>query len=329
MAAGQGRRAGWMRLILVAGMNILLAALAGLSFRHSSQLLAMSGLAWLLGLRHAFDVDHVAVIDNSVRKLVGDKKPASSAGFFFSLGHSTIVCAAACVVAAASGPARVWIARVHGPGGLIGTAVSGLLLLAIGLANAVTFWRLAKQGFPIVASPGGIVSRLLRPLSRLITRQEHLYPVGVLFGLGFDTASEIALLGLAAGTGGTEPVRIGSALLFAALFTAGMVLVDGADSLLMALAYRGGGGSTISGRRRYTLVMTGISVAAALYVGISEMLQLASAAGASAWLGSAGGIAPEAGFVLVTLMLLLWAAGTLPFVRLSDARKATADGRGR
>jgi len=244
-------------------------------FAGQPALLGTALLAWVFGLRHAFDADHIAAIDNSVRRLLGDGRPASKSGLYFALGHSTVVVLAAVAVAA-------FAAALHGPsqdlrhaGSVVGGVVSSLFLLAIGAANLGILrdvwreFRHVRQGGRLSDAAqqigGGLIARILRPAMGLIRRSWHLLPLGFLFGLGFDTATEIGLLGLSA----TEAARGMSpwhTLVFPALFTAGMTLMDTADSALMVGAY---GWALKNPLRKlwYNLTITAASVAVALFIG--------------------------------------------------------------
>jgi high-affinity nickel-transport protein len=251
-------------------------------FGGQPALLGTALLAWVFGLRHAFDADHIAAIDNSVRRLLRDGQAASKSGLYFALGHSTVVVLAAILVAA-------FASALHGPsddlkhvGGVFGAVVSSVFLLAIGAANLLILrdvwreFRHVRHGGTLSDGSdqigGGLISRLLRPAMGLIRRSWHLAPLGFLFGLGFDTATEIGLLGLSA----TEAARGMSpwhTLVFPALFTAGMTLMDTADSALMVGAY---GWALKNPLRKlwYNLTITAASVAVALFIGGLGMLDL-------------------------------------------------------
>lgn len=254
--------------------NVAAWAWAFQLFAQEPALLGTALLAWVFGLRHAFDADHIAAIDNSVRQLMRDGRPASKAGLFFALGHSTVVVIAAIAVAA-------FASALHAPdevkhaGSFFGAAGSSLFLLLIGIANLLILrdvWREfshVRNGGTLSDGAGqiggGLISRLLRPAMGLIRRSWHLAPLGFVFGLGFDTATEIGLLGLSA----TEAARGLSpwhTLVFPALFTAGMALMDTADSALMVGAY---GWALRNPLRKlwYNLTITAASVAVALFIG--------------------------------------------------------------
>lgn len=261
-------------------LGIVLAATAALQF---PQMVAMAVLAYTLGLRHAFDPDHIAAIDNSVRRFVATKVHAHGTGFWFSIGHSTVVFLMAFGLALGG----VWISQTFPQwkqwGGVVGPSVSGLFLLGIGTANLVLWWqvwtRFQRMRRNEVAgdgeSPGpqGVLVRLLQPLFRLTTRSWHLYPLGFLFGLGFDTASEIALLALST-QGAAQSVPWTGILGLPILFAAGMSLLDTADGMFMTKAY---GWSLISPLKKvyYNLSVTGLSVLVAIAIGAVEIAQVA------------------------------------------------------
>src|SRR6516164_9332606 len=174
-------------------------------------LLGTAFLAYTFGLRHAVDADHIAAIDNVTRKLMQEGKRPIAIGFFFSLGHSTVVIAAAILIAITASSLQQSFPGLIEAGGLVGTSVSVIFLFAIAMINLVVLvgvfrvFRRAKRGEyygeeepNVFVVQRGLLSRLFRPLFRLISRSWHMYPLGLLFGLGFDTATEIGLLGISA-----------------------------------------------------------------------------------------------------------------------------------
>jgi len=241
-------------------------------------------LAWLLGLRHAVDADHIAAIDNVVRKLVQDGHAPRASGLYFALGHSSVVVIATIVLSLVAGAGLMdEESAVRTIGGVIGTSVSAGFLLLIACANLVLFinlWRRApshadqpRQGVEgRNGGGGGLLIRVLRPLLRLVGRAWHMYPLGFLFGLGFDTASEIGLLSLSA-TEAARGATLAHVLVFPALFAAAMATVDTADSMLMVGAYRWALVDPAR-KRRYNLVITGVSVGIALVIGSVEAVTL-------------------------------------------------------
>jgi high-affinity nickel-transport protein len=255
--------------------------------------------AYTLGLRHAVDADHLAAIDNTARRLMRDGQRPLGAGFFFSLGHSTIVFVVAVLIACGarglSGAVADERSTLHVVGGLLGPAVSGSLLLVIGLLNLPVlvgilgmFGRmrrgaLAEAELADRLEPGGVMSRFYRRSTRAVRRSWQMYPLGLLFGLGFDTATEVALLVLA-GVGAASGVPAYAVLCLPVLFAAGMSLLDTIDGAAMTLAYGWAFARPI--RRLFcTLVITGLSVAVALLVAAVELLTVLAGA-----LGLTGGL---------------------------------------
>ena len=273
--------------ILVAA-NLAAWAWALVSFRHYPVLLGTALLAYGLGLRHAVDADHIAAIDNATRRLMqGGKRPVAT-GLFFSLGHSTVVVLASLAIAATAMKFRNEFDAFRSIGSMIGTLVSALFLLAIAAMNSVilvavwqTFRRVAAAGhradedLDTMLAAGGPLARLVRPLFRLVRSSWHMYPLGMLFGLGFDTATEVGLLAIAA-AGAAKGLPIWSLLVFPALFTAGMSLIDTGDGILMAGAYAWAF-LTPARKLYYNLTITFVSVIVALLVGGIETLGLIGA----------------------------------------------------
>ncbi len=247
-------------------------------------LLPTAFLAYSFGLRHAVDADHIAAIDNSTRKLMQDGQRPVGVGLFFSLGHSTVVVALSVLVAISAGIVSD-IPAAQQVGGLIGTAVSGTFLLLIGVINLVVLLDIYRM-FRDVQRGGayseetledflnerGLLARLLRPALRLIRRSWHMYPLGFLFGLGFDTASEVALLGLAA-TSGAGHIPVVLILILPLLFAAGMATIDATDGILMLGAY---GWAYVKPIRKlyYNLNITLVSVIIAFVIGGIEILSI-------------------------------------------------------
>jgi nickel/cobalt transporter (NiCoT) family protein len=267
------------------GANILAWLWALIAFRDHPVLLGTALLAYSFGLRHAVDADHIAAIDNVTRKLMQEGKRPIGVGFFFSLGHSTIVVLASAGIAVTALAFKDEFDAIHDLGGMIGTTVSALFLLAIAVMNIVillgvwrTFRRVQAGGRYVeedlnaLLAGRGFLARIFRPLFSMIRRSWHMYPLGFLFGLGFDTATEIGLLGLSA-AGASKGLSIWSIMVFPALFTAGMSLVDTLDSTLMLGAY---GWAFIKPIRKlfYNITITAVSVVVALIVGGIEALGL-------------------------------------------------------
>lgn len=270
---------------LLAAFNLAAWGWAWVGFADRPTLLGTALLAYLFGLRHAFDGDHIAAIDNVVRKLIEDGKHPFSAGFFFSLGHSTIVVLASVAIAVGAAAMQGRLGVLHALGGTFGTAVSALFLLVVGAANLLVLkgtWAAfssarrgvgaADQDLGRRLAARGLLARMLRPVLRLVGHSWHMYPVGFLFGLGFDTATEIGLLGISASEA-ARGVSFWSILVFAALFMAGMSLVDTADSVVMVEAY---GWAFVNPIRKlwYNLTITAVSVVVAAFIGAIEALGL-------------------------------------------------------
>jgi high-affinity nickel-transport protein len=258
---------------------------AWMLFADQPALLGTAFLAYAFGLRHALDADHIAAIDNAVRKLMQEGKAPYSAGFFFSLGHATIVVAASAAMAASAAALQSELSAFHDIGGVIGTTISALFLLLIGLANLFilkSIWlafdrarrgeKIADADLESLGTCHGVAARIFRPLFGVVARSWHLYPIGLLFGLGFDTATEIGLLGISAAKA-EQGLSVWTILVFPALFTAGMSLVDTADSALMTGAY---GWAFIKPIRKlwYNLTITAASAIVAIFIGGIEALGL-------------------------------------------------------
>jgi high-affinity nickel-transport protein len=282
-------------------------------------LLGMGFLAYTLGLRHAFDADHIAAIDNTVRKLVQQRQEPLGVGFYFSLGHSTVVF----LMAGATGLLAQWVGQslpsLKDVGSLIGTAVSGIFLVLIGLINLIiwidiylVFQRMRRREHDAEALEElllsrGLVARVARPLFRLVTRSWHVYPIGFLFGLGFDTASEVALLALSAGAAASA-LPLAGILALPVLFAAGMSAMDTADGVFMATAYRWAFTTPLR-KVYYNLTVTGLSVVAALLIGLIELTQvLARELGLSTglWKRLQDLDFGTLGYLLVALFVLAW-----------------------
>ncbi len=295
-------------------------------FADRPTLLGTALLAWVFGLRHAVDADHIAAIDNTVRKLMQAGQEARLVGLYFALGHSTVVVLACLALAGTVSFGQGRLEGLREAGGLIGTSVSATFLLAIAAVNLAILrnvwgqFRRARQGFPPgdadFFAGGGPLARLFRPVVRAVSRSWHMYPVGFLFGLGFDTATEIGLLGIAASQAaeGLSPWHI---LVFPALFTAGMALVDTADGVLMVGAY---GWAFVNPLRRlwYNLTITATSVLVALLIGGLEALGLIGDR-----LGLVGGVwrvvaalnddLANFGFVVIAIFALCWAVSAIVY----------------
>jgi high-affinity nickel-transport protein len=260
-------------------------AWALIAFHHYPVLLGTSFLAYSFGLRHAVDADHIAAIDNVTRKLMQQGKRPVAVGFMFSLGHSTVVVVGSIVMAASALALQHRLQSVREIGGIIGTLVSTAFLFGIAIVNLIVLRSIYKafqrvrrgepyveEDFDLLLGSRGFLSRLFRPIFSMITSSWHMYPLGFLFGLGFDTATEIGLLGISA-TEASKGLSLWSVLVFPALFAAGMSLVDTTDNILMLGAY---GWAFVKPVRKlyYNITITSVSVLVAFAVGGIEALGL-------------------------------------------------------
>ena len=315
---------GGVGLLHVAGWGLLFAAAAG-----QPTILALGGLAYTFGLRHAFDADHISAIDNTTRKLLQDGRKPVGVGFFFSLGHSTVVF----IIAAALGLTVKWIVegvagnggQLRTVGGMLGTVVSGGFLLLIGVLNLVILldivrvYRKLKAGgyddnsLELDLTAGGVMSRIFGRLFRVIRHSWQMYPIGFLFGLGFDTASEVAILAISAGAA-AKGLPFVAVIALPLIFAAGMSLMDTADGAFMAKAYSWAFTSPIR-KVFYNLTMTSLSVFVALFIGGMELMQAVIRA-----FGLTGGVfgaiagfdlIGRAGYLIVAAFVVAWAAALL------------------
>src|ERR1700719_2262665 len=275
-----GRRViGLYVILIIANLTVWGWALA--LFHGHAVLLVTALLAYGFGLRHAVDADHIAAIDNVTRKLMQEGKRPIGVGFFFALGHSTVVIIAAAVIAVTASTLQDRFPGLLAVGGVIGTTVSAGFLFIIAMINFVVLvgvcrlFQRVRRGSTYVEdelnvflAQRGLFGRLFRRLFRLIGRSWHMYPLGFLFGLGFGTATEIALLGISASEA-AKGISVWSILVFPALFTAGMSLIDTTDGVLMLGAY---GWAFVNPIRKlyYNLTITGVSVVVALAIGSIE-----------------------------------------------------------
>jgi nickel/cobalt transporter (NiCoT) family protein len=258
---------------------------AVIAFHGYPVLLGTAFLAYSFGLRHAVDADHIAAIDNVTRKLMQQGKQPVTVGLMFSFGHSTIVIVGSVAIAATALALQHRVDALRSIGGLIGTLVSALFLFAIAIVNLVvlqsvyrSFTRVRRgepyveEDFDLLLGNRGFLSRLFRPMFNLIRSSWHMYPLGVLFGLGFDTATEIGLLGISAAEA-SRGLSLGSILVFPVLFAAGMSLIDSTDNILMLGAY---GWAFVKPIRKlyYNITITSVSVVVAFAVGGIEALGL-------------------------------------------------------
>jgi high-affinity nickel-transport protein len=299
------------------------------AFWDAPALIGTAFLAYTLGLRHAVDADHIAAIDNVVRKLMQEGRHPLSVGLFFALGHSTVVMLATIAIAATATALRARFGALQQIGGLIGTTVSAAFLLAIAAINLVILagvWRsfqqarrgeeIASEDLQSLTAGGGLLSRLFRTLFRMVSRSWHMYPLGFLFGLGFDTASEIALIGISA-MQVAKGMPIWSMLVFPALFTSGMALVDTTDGVLMVGAYGWAFANPIR-KLWYNLTITAVSVVVAFLIGGIEALGLMSDRldlDGPFWtaIRDLNGSLGATGFVVIAAFVLCWVASALVY----------------
>ena len=321
----RGRVIGIYTLLVV--FNLAAWAWALSAFHAYPLLLGTSLLAYGFGLRHAIDADHIAAIDNVARKLMQDGKKPLTVGFFFSLGHSTVVVLASVAIAVTAMALESRMSTLHATGSFIGTLVSALFLLAIAVMNLfilAAVWRafhrvraggaFGDEDLNVLLAGRGLIARILRPLFGMVRRSWHMYPLGLLFGLGFDTATEIGLLGISAAEA-AKGMPIWSILVFPALFTAGMSLVDTTDSILMIGAY---GWAFVKPIRKlyYNLTITFVSVVVALLVGGIEALGLVGrrfALDGAFWraVGALNEHFGMLGYLIVLVFVVSWAASVL------------------
>jgi len=310
--------------ILLVAANISAWIWAVVAFHDFPLLLGTATLAYSFGLRHAFDADHIAAIDNVTRKLMQEGRRPVTVGLFFSLGHSTIVVALSIAIALATTALQGRFEAFKSFGAVAGTLVSALFLFAIAIANIlvlISLWRtfravrsggrFVEEDLDLALANRGLLGRMFRRFYHLIEHSWQMYPLGVLFGLGFDTATEIGLLGISA-TQASQGLSIWSILVFPALFTAGMTLVDTADSILMVCAY---GWAFVKPVRKlyYNLTITAVSVVVAVVVGGLETLnligdQLGLTDGGGFW-GAIGYVNDNfgvLGYAIVGIFLVAW-----------------------
>jgi high-affinity nickel-transport protein len=269
--------------LLAANVGVWIWAL--LAFKNNPILLASAVLAYTLGLRHAVDADHIAAIDNVTRKLMQENKMPISSGFFFSLGHSTMVILMSVAVGFAAVLLQSHFAEMKNVGGVISTSISALYLFLLAFFNVLVLlsvikvFRAAKKNkfmqgddLDLLLNNRSLLSKIFRPLFRMASRSWHMFPVGFLFGLGFDTASEVALFGMSAAEA-AKGTSFWTILVFPMLFTAGMSLVDTSDGTLMLGAYGWAFKKPIR-KLYYNITITLVSVVVAVGIASIESLGL-------------------------------------------------------
>ncbi len=317
-----GKILGIYVLLITANVAAWLWALA--AFRAYPVVLGTAFLAYTFGLRHAFDADHIAAIDNVTRKLMQEGKRPVAVGLFFSLGHSTIVTGLSIAIAVTTSALQSQFDMFKSIGGVIGTLVSALFLFIIATANIFVLvsvyrvfqtvkrgGRFIEEDLDLMLANRGFLSRIFRRLFRVIERSWHMYPLGLLFGLGFDTATEVGLLGISA-TQAAQGMSAWTILVFPALFMAGMTLMDATDSILMMGAY---GWAFVKPIRKlyYNLTITAVSVVIAVIVGgletlnlIGDQLNLTDGGGFWGAVATLNGNFGILGYVIVGIFIAAW-----------------------
>ena len=328
-------------LLIAANVGVWLWAIV--LFRHAPVQLGTALLAYGFGLRHAVDADHIAAIDNVTRKLMGEGKRPVSVGFFFAMGHSTVVVVVALLIALLA----VHFDRYKTVGGIVSTSVSAAFLFLIAAMNTIilrSVWRtyrhvraggaFVEEDFDLLLNNRGLLARMFRPAFRLVSNSWHMFPLGFLFGLGFDTATEVALLGISASqasAGGS----LWQIMIFPALFAAGMSLIDTTDGILMLRAYDWAYVKPIR-KLYYNITITATSVAVALVIGGIEALGLVSdrlelKGGVWSVIGRLNANFNNIGFIVIAIFVFAW-AGSVVMYRYKglddlDVRRISAPGR--
>jgi high-affinity nickel-transport protein len=308
-------------------LNVGAWALAFFAFAKHPILLGAALIAYTFGLRHAVDADHISAIDNVTRKLMQDGQRSVTVGFFFSLGHSTIVVVLSIAIAIAAGIVKRDLPNLQSAGGLIGTSVSAAFLLFIAAINVVVLADILRT-FRNVRLGGtyhdksvdqmldrrGLIGRFFKPLLKIVDRGWKMYPIGILFGLGFDTATEVGLLGIAA-VEASNGLPVYDILIFPLLFTAGMLLLDTTDGVLMLGAY---GWAFVKPMRKlyYNLTITFVSVVVAIAIGGIEALSVLAGQlrlRGTGWdaISSLNAQFGTLGFLIVGIFIASWAISTI------------------
>lgn len=323
----RGKIVGIYLFLLAANIGAWVWAL--MAFHHHPVLLGTSLLAYCFGLRHAVDADHIAAIDNVTRKLMQERKRPITVGLFFSIGHSLVLVigvAAIVLMAAAVGKG---FDNFNNACGVVGTLVSTIFLLLIAVMNLLiaiavyrTFrhvrngGRYVEEDFDMLLNKRGVLARFFRPMFRLVEQSWHMAPLGFLFGLGFDTATEVSLLGIAA-VEASKGMSLWSVMSFPLLFGAGMSLVDTTDGIMMLGAY---GWAFVKPIRKlyYNLTITLVSVAVALIIGSIEGLGLVGGElNLSGWFWGKIGLLNDhfgyLGYAIIGIFIVSWIVSTLVY----------------
>ena len=312
---------------LLVVLNVAAWGLALALFWDLPGTLSLCLLAYGFGLRHAVDADHIAAIDNVTRKLMQENKRPVAVGFYFSLGHSTVVILMCFLVTLGTDFVKTHFPRFQEVGGVLGMSLSAAFLLLIAGINFVIFlevyksFRAAKTGKVLsedalqeLLNGRGLLARILGPLFKLVGKSWHMYPIGFLFGLGFDTATEISLLGMAA-TQAAQQVPLWSIMVFPLLFTVGMCLIDTTDGLVMIGAY---GWAFVKPMRKlfYNMAITLVSFLIALVIGSLEALSIIASklnfeGGWWAYVNFLGENSGVLGYAIIGLLVMSWLASII------------------
>ncbi|MHB1867705.1 MAG: HoxN/HupN/NixA family nickel/cobalt transporter [Nitrososphaerales archaeon] len=307
----------YLPIIVATVLGFVAATIIG---NVSTVLAGLGVVAYVLGLRHGVDADHIAAIDNTTRKLMQEGKKPLTVGTWFSLGHSTVVVGLIVAFVISTRAIAGAIPALQGSGAILGTVISGIFLCIIGLVNLVIAasiykiytelksGRLDHAQLEELLNKRGFMNRYLSSLFRIVKKPWQIYPIGVLFGLGFDTASEVALIAISVGVGVSTSVPLWMILVLPFMFTCGMVLADTTDGVTMRMAY---GWAFLKPIRKiyYNLTITLISILVAFLVGGVEVLQVLSrelnlTGGIWNWLR---GLDFETlGFAIVSIFLVSW-----------------------
>jgi high-affinity nickel-transport protein len=323
---------------ILIGANLLVWAWALVVLHDLPALLGTALLAYTFGLRHAVDADHIAAIDNVTRKLMQQGQRPLTVGLWFAVGHSAIVVLGAIAIAVMTTELASRFGWWRAIGGGVSTLVSTLFLFTIAAMNVIillgiwrTFRHVRRGGsfheldFDLLLNSRGLLARLFRPLFQLVTRSWHMVLLGFLFGLGFDTATEVALMGISA-TQATHGMSLWSILVFPALFAAGMSLIDTLDGVLMLGAYNWAFVNPIR-KLYYNLVITAVSIAVAVLIGGIEGLSLIGdqlGLGGSFWdgVGALDANFNGLGFAIIGVFILAWAVSVIVYrvARLDEVK---------
>jgi high-affinity nickel-transport protein len=326
---------------VLAVLNVGAWLWAFIAFHDKPALLGVALVIYGLGLRHAVDADHIAAIDNVTRKLMQSGQRPVSVGFFFALGHSTIVIIVAAAVAGAASLLGSF-QSFQDIGGTISTSVSALFLLAIAAMNIVIFFSIYKsyrrvraggayveEDFDLLLNNRGFLARIFRPMFKLVTQSWHMFPLGFLFGLGFDTATEVAMFGVSA-TQAAKGVPFEAILVLPMLFAAGMSLIDTTDGVMMLGAYDWAFVKPIR-KLYYNMTITLVSVHVAMFIGGIEALGLITdKLGWSGWFWDGVGTLTDnfnnLGFAIIGIFIAAWVTSYIIYKAkgLDDVEIATA-----